>query len=62
MKMPSSEILRRVALVRTDVSEEPSFTVIRVLRIGELVKLAITSNRHILRRNNIQFLSACVGC
>jgi hypothetical protein len=29
-------MLRRVALVRTDVSEEPSATFIRVTRIGEL--------------------------
>jgi hypothetical protein len=37
-------MLRRVALVRTDVSEEPSF--IRVTRIGELgTTLAVTSNR-----------------
>jgi hypothetical protein len=28
--------LRRVALVRTDVSEEPSASFIRVTRIGEL--------------------------
>jgi hypothetical protein len=44
--MGSSEMLRRVALVRTDVSEElrPSF--IRVTRIGELgTTLAATSNR-----------------
>jgi hypothetical protein len=29
-------MLRRVALVRTDVSEEPSAYIIRVIRIGEL--------------------------
>jgi hypothetical protein len=34
--MASSEMLRRVALVRTDVSEEFSVTIIRVKRIGEL--------------------------
>jgi hypothetical protein len=32
----STEMLRRVALVRTDVSEEPSASFIRVTRIGEL--------------------------
>jgi hypothetical protein len=38
-------MLRRVALVRTDVSEEPSAS-IRVTRIGELgTTLAATSNR-----------------
>jgi hypothetical protein len=44
-------MLRRVALVRTDVSEELSAFVIRVTRIGELgTTAAITSNRRILRR------------
>jgi hypothetical protein len=33
--MPSSGILRRVALVRTDVLEELSASFIRVTRIGE---------------------------
>jgi hypothetical protein len=32
----SSGILRRVALVRTYVSEEPSASFIRVTRIGEI--------------------------
>jgi 7,8-dihydro-6-hydroxymethylpterin-pyrophosphokinase len=36
-------MLRRVALVRTDVSEELSASFIRVTRIGELGTLAITS-------------------
>jgi hypothetical protein len=34
--MPSSGTLRRVALVRTDVLEELSASIIRVIRIGEL--------------------------
>jgi hypothetical protein len=34
--MATSEMLRRVALVRTDVSEELSATFIRVTRIGDL--------------------------
>jgi hypothetical protein len=36
--MVSSGMLRRVGLVRTDVSEEPSASFIRVTRIGELGK------------------------
>jgi hypothetical protein len=35
--MESSGMLRRVALVRTDVSEDLSASIIRVTRIGELV-------------------------
>jgi hypothetical protein len=47
-------MLRRVALVRTDVSEEISASFIRVTRISELeTKLAVASNRRTLRRNNI---------
>jgi hypothetical protein len=38
--MASSGMLRRVALLRTDVSEELSASVIRVTRIGEVVTLA----------------------
>jgi hypothetical protein len=34
--MVSSGMLRRVALVRTDISEELSVSIIRVTRIGEL--------------------------
>jgi hypothetical protein len=34
--MVSSGLLRRVALVRTDVSEDPGATFIRVTKIGEL--------------------------
>jgi hypothetical protein len=42
----SSEMLRRVALVRTDVSEELSASFIRVTRIGELgTTPAVTSNQ-----------------
>jgi hypothetical protein len=49
--MVSFGMLRRVALVRTDVSEELSAS-IRVTRIGELgTTLAVTSNRCTLRRN-----------
>jgi hypothetical protein len=42
-------MLRRVALVRTDVLEELSTSFIRVTRIGELgTTLAVTSNRRTL--------------
>jgi hypothetical protein len=44
-------MLRRVNLIRTDVSEESIASVIRVTRIGELGTLAVTSNRIILQRN-----------
>jgi hypothetical protein len=51
-------MVHRVALVRADVSEELSPSFFRVTRIGELGKtLAVTSNRHTLRRN-----TKCVGC
>jgi hypothetical protein len=52
--MPSSEMLRLVALVRTDVSDQLSASIIRVTRIGELgTTLVVTSNRgaHIFLRS-----------
>jgi hypothetical protein len=52
--MVSSGILRRMALVRTEVSEEPSASFIRVTRIGELGSTqAATSVRRLL-------VAACV--
>jgi hypothetical protein len=43
-------MLRRVALVRTDVSKEPNASFIRETGIGELgTKLAVTSNRRTLK-------------
>jgi DNA-binding TFAR19-related protein (PDSD5 family) len=48
--MAPSGMLRRVALVRTDVSEELNACFIRMTRIGELeTTLAATSNRRKLR-------------
>jgi hypothetical protein len=48
--MVFSGMLRRVALVRTDVSEELSDSFIRVTRICELgTTLAASSNRRTLR-------------
>jgi hypothetical protein len=49
----SSGLLRRVALVRTGVSEERSvFFIIMLRRIDEVgTTLAVISNRNMLRRN-----------
>jgi hypothetical protein len=59
--MVSSGLLRRVALVRTDVSEDPNASFIRVTRIGELgTTLAATSNRRTLRRNTNLLVAANV--
>jgi hypothetical protein len=47
-------MLRRVALVRTDVSKEPRASFISVTKIGELgTTQASTSNRRTLRRNRL---------
>jgi hypothetical protein len=49
--MVYSGMLRRVALVRTDVSEELNASFIRVTRIGELrTTLAVTRFLRIVRR------------
>jgi hypothetical protein len=54
MRMESSGGLNRVALVRTDVSEEPGASFVRVTKIVELrTTKAATSNRRTLRRNTI---------
>jgi hypothetical protein len=60
--MASYGMLRRVALVRTDVSEEPSASFIRMTRIGELGTLAVASNRRTLRRNTWYFFAVFIGC
>jgi hypothetical protein len=53
--MPSSGMLRRAALVRTDVSKEPSPSIVRVTRIGELgTTLTVSSNRRTMRRNSLR--------
>jgi hypothetical protein len=52
-------MLRRVALVRADVSEELSASFIRVTRIGELgTTLAVTSNRCTLQRKTSVLIRA----
>jgi hypothetical protein len=54
--MVSCGMLRRVALLRTDISEELSASFIRVTRIGELgTTLALTSNRRTLRSNTKKY-------
>jgi hypothetical protein len=51
--MVSSGMLRRVALVRTDVSEKPGASFIRVTKIGELgTTQAATSNRRTQRTSS----------
>jgi hypothetical protein len=55
--MVSCGMLRRVALVRTDVSEELSASFIKVTRNGELGTLTVTSNRR-----TSWYFAACVGC
>jgi hypothetical protein len=46
--MVSSGMSRRVALIRTDVSEEPSASFITVTRIGEIVTDSVVSSSPIL--------------
>jgi hypothetical protein len=46
-------MLRHVALVSTDVSEELSASIIRVTRIGELGTSDLVT---------LYFFAACVGC
>jgi hypothetical protein len=68
----SSGMLRHVALVGTDFSEELIASFIMVTRIGELgTTLALTINRCTMRRSTMYqipntktfyFFTACVGC
>jgi hypothetical protein len=52
--MPSYGTLRRVGLVRTDVSEVSIAPIIKLTRICELGKtLAVASNGSSLRKNNL---------
>jgi hypothetical protein len=56
--MPSSGMLRRVAFVKTEVSEELSASIIRLTTIGELgTKLSLYTNRRTLRRNTMSLLT-----
>jgi hypothetical protein len=61
-RMASSGMLRHVALLGTDVSEELSTSFIRVTRISELgTMLAVTSNQCMVQRNTY-FFAPCIGC
>jgi hypothetical protein len=52
-------MLHRVALVRTDDTEESNDSIFRVTRIGQLgITLAVTSNRRALPRNIMCNLTA----
>jgi hypothetical protein len=53
-------MLRRVALVRTDVSEEPSASFIRVTRIGELGTTQAATSNQLLRSMHRLLVPACV--
>jgi hypothetical protein len=55
-RMASSGMLRRVVLVRTDVSEEPSASFIRVTRNGKLG----TTQKYLLRIVRRLLVAACV--
>jgi hypothetical protein len=49
-------MLRHVALVRTDVSEERSASIIRMTRIGKLGTSAVTSNYTIVFLHSMRWL------
>jgi hypothetical protein len=49
-------MIRRVALVRTDGSEELSASIIRVTRIGGLGTLAVNSHRRTVRQNTVTLM------
>jgi hypothetical protein len=52
-RMASPGMLRRVAVVRTDTSEELSASIIKVIRIGELGKTLAVRVRRLLVTANI---------
>jgi hypothetical protein len=55
-------MLRRVALVRTDVSEELSASFIRMTRIYEVGTTLAPTLRRNTNTNTWYFFTACVGC
>jgi hypothetical protein len=58
--MASSGLLRRVALVKTDVSEEPGASFIRVTKIGELGTTQAELATVFLRSVRRLLVAACV--
>jgi hypothetical protein len=58
----SSGMLRRVTLVRTDVSEEPSASFIRVTRFGELgtTQLQLATDAHCEEIPSLSSQCACM--
>jgi hypothetical protein len=54
-------MLRRVALVRTDVTEARIASIIRVTIFGELTTLEVTTNRRAKKYNVAPFLRN-IGC
>jgi hypothetical protein len=58
--MVSSGLLHRVALVRTDVSEEPGASFIRVTKICELGTTQTTKYQAFLRSIRQLLVAACV--
>jgi hypothetical protein len=60
--MASSWILRGVTIVRTDISEERSASLIQVTRIGELrTTLAVTSNRRTMPNEDVWWSDLATG-
>jgi hypothetical protein len=59
--MPSSGMLHLVALVRTNVSEERSTSIIRMTRIGELQTILAVKLATNARCEEI-LCAACVAC
>jgi hypothetical protein len=61
LRMASSGMLRHVAIVRTDVSEELSASFIRVTRIGELgTTLSLTNNRRTPYHYHLFIVPVCM--
>jgi hypothetical protein len=61
MKKASSGMLRRVTLVRTDVSEELSASFIRTTRIGELGTTPAVSSNHLIFLHSVCRLLVTAG-